>query len=598
MATHNRRLFLKQASLAGLGVTLSPSLIMAETLPTESPNLRPGTNHFYSPIAFPDIYIQGELLSRAMRNYDRLESDLYWPENDFAPKGRNPNAASPGDKEGRIILALTMQALATHRRPVYLDQIVALMPKYVNNKGYLGPVLSGKIDEQQLSGHGWLLRGLCEYYLWKKDPKVKQHILNITNNLALPTRGAYTYYPVDPQSRIPNVGEAAGTIQNTVGEWMLSSDIGCYLLLLDGMTQVYELFPSEAIKGLVEEMIACFSRMDIVGIKAQTHATLTGLRGMLRYYTITHNAQLLQLVERSYEIYRTAGMTANYENLNWFERPTWTEPCAIIDSFMVAVQLWQLTGKTAYLEDAHLIYYNAIAHTQRTNGGFGLDSCVRPEEPSLYVNDDEAWWCCTMRGGEGLAMAIRYNYFLKGNEVVVPFFNSSEAILRLKSGNVAIKQISEYPFNGQVSFEVQDSNNSNRVTLQLLTPPWTKNHQIKINGNTYPFSKKDGFMIINTTLKKGIVIELIFDQNPEVNSKSTKALSNSGFYSVTYGPLQLGYEGEKEITLHPDTGIVREDTRVWRIDNTDFKLTPVYHLMDPRVEKGSGYKKLVLFRYG
>ena len=63
-------------------------------------------------------------------------------------------------------------------------------------------------------------------------------------------------------------------------------------------------------------------------------------------------------------------MTENHENYNWFDRfDTWTEPCAIIDSYLLAVQLWEHTMKPEYRDDAELIYYNGICHTQRNNGG-------------------------------------------------------------------------------------------------------------------------------------------------------------------------------------------------------------------------------------
>ena len=57
------------------------------------------------------------------------------------------------------------------------------------------------IDEQQLSGHSWLLRGLCEYYLWRKDPAVLAMIKNIVENLFLPTCGDYPSYPLRPVDR-------------------------------------------------------------------------------------------------------------------------------------------------------------------------------------------------------------------------------------------------------------------------------------------------------------------------------------------------------------------------------------------------------------
>ena len=101
-------------------------------------------------------------------------------------------------------------------------------------------------------------------------------------------------------------------------------------------------------------MITRFFEMDVVAIKAQTHATLTGLRAVLRYYAITGDKELLKKVVERYQLYRDLAITENYENYNWFERPEWTEPCAIIDSYLLSVQLWQSHQNQDYVEDASI----------------------------------------------------------------------------------------------------------------------------------------------------------------------------------------------------------------------------------------------------
>lgn len=99
-------------------------------------------------------------------------------------------------------------------------------------------------------------------------------------------------------------------------------------------------------------------------------------------------------------------MTANYANYNWFGRPYWTEPCAIVDSYMASMALFRLTQQSEYAVLANRIYYNALLASQRPNGGFGCDLCSGTEQSGRFVqaNTDvyEAWWCCSMRGAEGL----------------------------------------------------------------------------------------------------------------------------------------------------------------------------------------------------
>ena len=550
------------------------------------------------PIPYSQLKAAGELETRSLRNFDRLESDIYTPDNVFPVAHEGVSAGWPGDYEGRIILGLTLQAQATHREPKYLTELIDRIDTRVNEKGYLGPVMQDSILEQQLSGHGWLLRGLCEYYEWKKDERVKQHIKNIINNLALPTRGYHALYPIDPNQRLHDVGEASGTTQNAIGHWLLSSDIGCDFIFMDGVIHAYTLFPEPELKLLIEEMIQRFLQMDVVRIKAQTHATLTAIRGLLRYYEVTREDYLLKEAAKRYTLYRDDAMTENYENFNWFGRPEWTEPCAIIDAFMVATQLWQDSGEPYYLEDAHLIYYNAMAHAQRANGGFGLDNCPGPKDDILTVHTDEAYWCCTMRGGEGLAAAIQYSYFTNGeDDVYLPFFNTSEVSIPTSAGETTLMQRSQYPFNGSIELEVLDAQTKNKTTrLHLFAPEWADNPTITVNGSPVSCRKKGGFLILTSKLKKGDKIQYVFNMKPRIQPLSNKTINRPGYRKIIYGPLVLGYQGTVKRALDKATSINRVGQDQWQVGNSDsFLLKPVFHVLDPEVSEVSGYQTQVIF---
>ena len=67
------------------------------------------------------------------------------------------------------------------------------------------------------------------------------------------------------------------------------------------------------------------------------------------------------------------------------------------------MELWKHTQNQDYLEQAQLIWFNALGHAQRSNGGFGCDNCPGADgEVELKFKVKEAHWCCTMRGAEGL----------------------------------------------------------------------------------------------------------------------------------------------------------------------------------------------------
>jgi len=548
-----------------------------------------------SQLAYDQIEIQGELLTRTLKNFERLESDIYTPQNVFPKQQHQTSAGWAGDKEGRIILGLVLQAQATHREPKYLQEIIDMYPTKVNAKGYLGKVLGDTIDEQQLSGHGWLLRGFCEYYLWKKDEKVATYIKDIVNNLALPTRGYHSSYPIKAEDRRQKVGEMAGTKQNVIGHWLLSSDVGCDLIFLDGVVQAYELFPNPETKLLIDEIIARFMEMNLLEIKAQTHASLTGTRALIRYFHITKDKKYLDKAIENYALYRSVGMTENYENFNWFGRPEWTEPCAILDAYMVAMQLWEDTRNPEYINDAHLIYYNAIAHTQRANGGFGCDNCpVGNGEHSLKIHSDEAWWCCTMRGGEGLASAVKYNYYTQGDTLIIPAFNNSQITWK----GVTINQKTAYPFDGFVELVVNSSKAFN-IPVKIFIPRWTENVSVLLGGNLTSYTMENGFARLNLTGESGLSCKIKFDLEQKIRKNINDANGDKNTFSFMSGPLLLGYEydGDEIAFSSIPEFLEKSDENMWVVnDGTDkYELTPVYHLLNPAVAKDNDYRKQIIF---
>lgn len=408
---------------------------------------------------YGDVVARGELGARCALLSARLESPIYRPDVIF----KIEPGGWPGDWEGRTVLALTCQAQVTRREPSYLDEIVSSLPAHLNEKGYLGPVYEGRLNEQQLSGHSWLLRGLCEYYLYRKYDFVLPLIDGIVKGLFLPAKGKYKSYPLENR----NGGDMSGNTLCTVGDWIISTDTGCAYIPLDGLTQAYavlsEYLPDKerdiALSSLIDEMITEFCRIPFVSLKMQTHATLTGLRGIIRRYGQTSNEDLLFEAKRVFGLYEAHGMTLTYANKNWFDRPEWTEPCAIIDSYMVCSQLFALTDDPHYAELSQLILYNGVYRAQRSNGGFGCDSCA--EDGVLKMHCYEAYWCCTMRGGEGLAAAASCSVTTDG--IIINPVSCDTAVNGRK-----LKITSDYPHGKTVKICFEGGGR-----LYLFVPSWT-----------------------------------------------------------------------------------------------------------------------------
>lgn len=220
-----------------------------------------------------------------------------------------------------------------------MEQMLEAMPDKLNAKQYIGGVQEKIVSEQQLSGHSWFLRGLCEHYEQFADAYSLELLNAVTENLFLSTKGIYSTYPIDRSQK--DEGGVGGNEIGVIGHWMLSSDVGCSFMAIDGLSHVYQITKDIRVRELLDEMISVFLAIDKKALRVQTHCTLTAARGMMRLYANTNEAGYLEGAKAIYDLYvNGGGMTYTYHNLNWWRRPdTWSEPCAIVDSLMLALEL-------------------------------------------------------------------------------------------------------------------------------------------------------------------------------------------------------------------------------------------------------------------
>lgn len=354
---------------------------------------------------------QIELQERIQRNFQRLCEPYYQIDQVFS----DPAYDWPGDKEGRALLAFVCHYQMTGSKVPCLEQMVAALPEKTNRFGFFGHEAGDIIDEQQLSGHSWYLRGLLAYYEAFRDETMLATARSTVENLFLPTAGRYAGYPIE---RTEEVGGVSGCrIDQALNGWQLSTDVGCAFMSFDGLSHYYEITEDPRVLALLDEMHTVFDGIDKMYIKAQTHCCLTAARSFLRMYKKTRNEKWLQSSQKVAKLYADHGMTYTYQNYNWWNKGnTWTEPCAIVDSLMLFGGLYELTGCEDCRKLAVRIWHNGFATAQRGNGGAGtcttVNSGLRVSQTKMY----EAPFCCTMRLAEGLLFAQTHADLLEAEE--------------------------------------------------------------------------------------------------------------------------------------------------------------------------------------
>ena len=344
--------------------------------------------------------LREDFFRRVEKNFQRLSGDTYAGKNVF----REPAYDWPGDWEGRYLLAGVLLRRLTGRKTAPLSYLLEHLNEHTNEYGYFGKATDGtSVSEQQISGNGWFLRGLCEYYADFPAPIIREKIQSIVENLYIKCADLYARYPVS------GTRAQGGVSGNTVGEnggWLLSSDVGCAFIALDGLTAAYALFPSARLKNFIDGCIRVFLSIDKRGAHMQTHATLTCCRALLRMYRAAKEEAYLARAREVFDLYTAHGMTLTYENFNWFGREdTWTEPCAVIDSLIAALDLYDATALPQYRTLARRIWLNGFRLCQRDNGGAGTNSCVTKQSSVWSMQMYEAYFCCSMRTAEGLYRA-------------------------------------------------------------------------------------------------------------------------------------------------------------------------------------------------
>lgn len=440
---------------------------------------------------------KGDLLRRIKLNRKRLASKMY-----SYPGVFERNSSWPGDWDGRCILALTSLYFSLNGYPKeqesvkkQLDDIMLHLKDHVNSEGYFGEILNGSyVNEQQVSGNSWYLRGLIEYYQITKDETFLNLIKDVVHNFIYKIADYYLNYPLVNREFGGVGGHIEGKITNG---WLTSSDVGCAFIMLDAMSEAYYLLRDEKLKKILSETIEVFANIDFVNLQCQTHATLSCARGILTYYRATKEDKYLTYAKDIFEKYITLGMTKDYSNINWFNRPdTWTEPCCIVDSFILSGQLYEITKEKKYLRLLNRIYLNSFRMAQRSNGGAGCNTCLIDHNHEIHGYLYEAFFCCTMRFAEGLRFAKKYTSYKKEGGLFISILMDQE--IELGNGaNVVIKGDIYQKGKTQISF----SNIKEATHISIYVP---ESVPFKLKG--IPFTYENEILSFSINENKEITI--------------------------------------------------------------------------------------------
>jgi uncharacterized protein len=157
----------------------------------------------------------------------------------------------------------------------------------------------------------------------------------------------------------------------------------------------------------------------------------------------------------------------------------YAETCASIGVMMVAERMLQLELDGKYADIMELSLYNTVLGGMSQNGKEflyenHLASC--PERPSKREN----WFdcaCCppNLTRTIGMLGGYMWSSTVNGRDVAinVHLYNTAELSLDADGEKVTLKQVTNWPWNGSVSFTL-DAPSSLNVTVRLRIPSWAR----------------------------------------------------------------------------------------------------------------------------
>lgn len=287
--------------------------------------------------------------------------------------------------------------------------------------------------------------------------------------------------------------------------------------------------------------------------------------GMADVAALTGDSAYIRAIDKIWEnivskkLYITGGIGAtrhgeafgkNYELPNM---SAYCETCAAIGNVYLNHRLFLLYGDAKYYDVLERTLYNGLISGVSLEG----DAFFYPNPlESVGQHQRQAWFgcaCCPSNVSRFIPSVPGYVYAIKDDEVYVNLFMSNTSSLVVNDNRVTISQKTEYPWEGEVSLEVEPSHKC-FMKLKIRVPGWVQgqvvpsdlyayaddeklSYRVHVNGEAYDAILDKGYFSIERKWRKGDRVEVHFDMAPRVVRAHSSVKADRGRLSVECGPI-------------------------------------------------------------
>ncbi len=316
---------------------------------------------------------------------------------------------------------------------------------------------------------------------------------------------------------------------------------------------------------------------DVVPVKQATEITGHAVRAMYLYTGVadvaaqTNDIEYIDAMKTVWEdvvyrnMYITGGIGSSGDNEGFSEdydlpnAEAYCETCASVGMVFWNQRMSLLTGDSKYMDVLEKSLYNGAADGLSLSGDRFFYGNVLESDGS----DNRREWfgtaCCPSNIARLISSLGDYIYAQSQDAIWVNLFVGSETNVNMTKTKVAIIQLTDYPWNGDVKILV-DPVRKSEFEVRMRVPGWINGEaapgdtyyflnggkskmSLTVNGEGAKYEIQNGYAVISREWKKGDQIELKLPMTVNRVVANEKVKENLGRVALQRGPLMYCFEG-------------------------------------------------------
>lgn len=240
------------------------------------------------------------------------------------------------------------------------------------------------------------------------------------------------------------------------------------------------------------------------------------------------------------------------------------ESCAACGMVYYAEAMFRLDRDAGAADVMERVLYNAALH------GIALDGCSTYYRNALHDQNhlrDNCWVCCPPCLSRTLLRVPDYVYATAGRDLWVNLYAAGEATATVAGRKVKLSQITGYPWDGQITLDVDPGAQPAAMALRLRLPGWAPSFALRLNGQAVGQPRREkGYLVLDREWRAGDRVELDLPMPVQRIAAHPKVVSNAGRVALMRGPILYGLESQDNPTVEPRLGADPGFRAEWRGD--------------------------------